>query len=172
MTGDVTRTCSVTPEALRRACTLPADFDYRASPGIGDGCLGQQRAIDAIRFGIDMTQDGYNIFVLGPLGSDRHLLVENLVADGAKAKVAPFDWCYVNNFANPERPRSLRFPHGLGRQFRDAMRQLIEEMRLAIPAAFEGDDYRNQLQVIEKETQAKVDEQWQTLRDLAEKRPG
>jgi hypothetical protein len=75
MTGDVTRTCSVAPADLRRACSLPADFDYQGLPGTGDACLGQQRAIDAIRFGIDMPQDGYNIFVLGPLGSDRHVLV-------------------------------------------------------------------------------------------------
>jgi lon-related putative ATP-dependent protease len=137
--------------------------------GSGDACLGQQRAIDAIRFGIDMVEDGYNIFVLGPLGSDRHVLVEHLVAERAQARDVPSDWCYVNNFRDPERPRSLRFPNGLGRQFRDGMQQLIEEMRLAIPAAFEGDDYRNQLQAIEKDTQAKVDDQWQTLHELAEK---
>ena len=127
MTGEVTRICSVAPADIRRACLLPADFDYRGPPDSGDACLGQQRAIDAIRFGIDMPQDGYNIFVLGPLGSDRHLLVEQLVADRAKDKGAPHDWCYVNNFANSERPRSLRFPHGRGRRFRDGMQQLIEE---------------------------------------------
>ena len=169
MTGEVTRTCSVAPADLRRACLLPADFDYMGSPDTGDACLGQQRAIDAIRFGIDMPQDGYNIFVLGPLGSDRHVLVEHLVNERAQDKGAPYDWCYVNNFANSERPRSLRFPNGRGRQFRNGMQQLIEEIRLAIPAAFEGDDYRNQLQAIETETQAKVDEQWQTLQELAEK---
>jgi predicted ATP-dependent protease len=139
------------------------------SPATGEACLGQQRAIDAIRFGIDMPQDGYNIFVLGPLGSDRHVLVEHLVNERAQDKGAPYDWCYVNNFADSERPRSLRFPNGRGRRFRDGMQQLIEEIRLAIPAAFEGDDYRNQLQAIETETQAKVDEQWQSLQELAEK---
>jgi predicted ATP-dependent protease len=169
MTGDLTRTCSVAPPDLRRVCSLPSDFDYQSQSGIGDACLGQQRAVDAVRFGIDMAQDGYNIFVLGPLGSDRHVLVDHLVEERAQAKGPPFDWCFVNNFANPERPRSLRFPPGLGRQFRDAMQHLIEEIRLAIPATFEGDDYRNQLQAIEKETQEKVDEQWQTLQELAEK---
>jgi lon-related putative ATP-dependent protease len=169
MTGDVFHTCSVAPTDLRRACILPENFDYQGPPEEGDAGLGQERAIEAIRFGIDMAQDGYNIFVLGPLGSGRHVLVERLVSDRAREKGAPFDWCYVNNFKDTERPRALRFPPGLGRRFRDGMQQLIEEMRLAIPAVFEGDDYRNQLQAIEKETQAKVDEQWKSLQELAEK---
>ena len=47
------------------------------------------------------------------------------------------------------------------------MHDLIEEMRLAIPAAFEGDDYRNQLRAIEEETQAKVERQWESLNEMA-----
>jgi lon-related putative ATP-dependent protease len=129
--------------------------------------IGQQRAIDAIRFGIDMRQDGYNIYVLGPIGSNRHDLVESLVAEQAKARGVPPDWCYVNNFSNPERPQAVRFPAGQGREFREDMRNLIGEMQLAIPAAFEGDDYRNQLRAIEEESKSKVEEQWKSLNERA-----
>jgi predicted ATP-dependent protease len=146
---------------------LPHDFELDEAHTPGDVYLGQQRAVDAIRLGIDLPQDGYNIFVLGPLGSDRHVLVRQLVAEHAKARGAPQDWCYVNNFRNSELPHSLRFPSGQGSQFRADMQSLIEEMGLAIPATFEGDDYRNQLRAIEEDTQRKVDEQWQTLNDLA-----
>ena len=108
-----------------------------------------------------------NIYVLGPIGSNRHDLVENLVAEQAKARGAPPDWCYVNNFSNPERPQALRFPAGKGREFREDMRNLIGEMQLAIPAAFEGDDYRNQMRAIEEDTKSKVEEQWQSLNERA-----
>ena len=173
MTTDASQAYCVQPAALRKLCTLPLDFEQSGARTPGDVCLGQQRAVDAIRFGIDLPQDGYNIFVLGPLGSDRHVLVGQLVAEHAKARGAPSDWCYVNNFSNPERPHALRFPSGQGKQFRTDMQNLIEEMGLAIPATFEGDDYRNQLRAIEEDTQRKVEEQWQTLNeDAAEEEIG
>ncbi|MBT8109336.1 MAG: AAA family ATPase [Gammaproteobacteria bacterium] len=131
--------------------------------------LGQERAINAIRFGIQMEHDGYNVFVLGPLGSARHRLVEELAKEPARAKGAPDDWCYINNFSNPERPRALRLPAGKGAEFRDNMQSLIEEIRLAIPAAFENDDYRNQLKALEAETQKEVDGLWRSLDEQAAK---
>ena len=169
MDTNTSQTLRVPPAELRRICRLPDGFDLDDAEAADGKHLGQQRAIDAIRFGIGMPQDGYNIFVLGPIGSDRHVLVRKLVAEQARARGAPRDWCYVNNFQNPERPQALDFPSGQGRQFCRDVHDLIEEMRLAIPAAFEGDDYRNQLRAIEEETQAKVEEQWSTLNDQAAK---
>jgi len=167
MTAETIQAFCIGPADLRKACTLPADLAIDEAATAADIFPGQRRAVDALHFGLAMHQDGYNIFVLGPIGSDRHALVNQLLAGRAKARGVPADWCYVNNFANPERPGSLRFPSGQGRQFCEDMHSLIEEMRLAIPAAFEGDDYRNQLHAIEEETQGKVEEQWRTLNEHA-----
>jgi lon-related putative ATP-dependent protease len=169
MTADGAQAFCVQPPALRKFCTLPLDVEQGEVRAPDTARPAQQRAIEAIRFGIDLQQDGYNIFVLGPLGSDRHELVRQLVAEHAKARGAHWDWCYVNNFSNPERPNSLRFPAGQGGQFREDMHNLVEEVGLAIPAAFEGDDYRNQLRAIEEDTQSKVEEQWRTLNEQAAK---
>ena len=166
MAADATQEYRVQPDALRKLCSLPAEFRCDTEAEV-DAYVGQQRAIDAIRFGIAMHKDGYNIYVLGPIGSNRHRLVENLVAEEAKARGAPPDWCYVNNFSNPERPQSLRFPAGQGREFREDMRHLIEELQLAIPAAFEDEDYRNQLRAIEEDTKNRVEEQWKSLNERA-----
>ncbi len=129
--------------------------------------FGQQRAVDALRFAIDMEREGYNAYVLGPLGSHRHKLVEELAKERALSRPAPDDWCYINNFADPERPRALRLPAGKGTEFRDNMRTLIDEMRLAIPAAFEADDYRSQLKALEADTQKEVEQQWRSLETQA-----
>ena len=43
------------------------------------------------------------------------------------------------------------FAAGDGALFRDAMHRLIEEMKLAIPAAFEEEDYRNQLKALQND---------------------
>ena len=166
MAADALQQYHVRPEALRKLCSLPDDFAERGADA-RQPYIGQQRAIDAIRFGIEMRRDGYNIYVLGPIGSNRHDLVNSLVTEHAKAQGAPPDWCYVNNFSNPERPQSLRFPAGKGREFREDMRNLIGEMQLAIPAAFEGDDYRNQLRAIEEDSKNQVEEQWRILNEHA-----
>ncbi len=148
---------------LRRVCQPLS----KVRPAPAEPFFGQQRAVDALRFAIEMEREGYNAYVLGPLGSHRHKLVEDLARERALTKPAPDDWCYINNFADPERPRALRLPAGKGADFRDKMRTLISEMRLAIPAAFEADDYRNQLKALEAETQKDVEQQWRSLETQA-----
>jgi len=170
MSGDPGSAFNVPAADLRKACDLVA-LEFERSDQLPEGAayLGQQRAFDAIQFGIGMEHDGYNVFVLGPNGSNRHGLAMELARTRAAEKGSPNDWCYVNNFADPERPRTLRFPAGQGTEYRDDIQTLIEEMRLAIPAAFEGDDYRNQLKVLEETTQKEVKEHWGTLDEQAEK---
>ena len=166
--SDQIRRLAVPGSELRRVCEpLAIDAEVAQEESATAAYLGQQRAIDAIRFGIQMEREGYNVFVLGPLGSHRHGLVEELAKERALEKGAPDDWCYINNFSDPERPQALRLPAGRGVEFRDKMRALIEEMRVAIPAAFESDDYSNQLKALEAETQKEVEEQWQSLHEQA-----
>ena len=149
----------VPDDVLRRSSDIATlEFERSDEIGAGDTNLGQDRAVDALRFGIQIEQEGYNVFVLGPPGSHRHGLAQELAEERASLIDAPDDWCYVHNFSDPETPRALSLPAGEGGRFRDGMADLIEEMRLAIPAAFEGDDYRNQLKAIEEATQEEVEE--------------
>jgi predicted ATP-dependent protease len=168
MTADPGNAFNLPSTDLRKGCELLAlEFEQSDQLPAGEPYLGQQRAIDAIRFGIRMERDGYNVFVLGPNGSHRHGLAMDLARERATEKDSPGDWCYVNNFADPERPRSLRFPAGQGPEYRDDMRDLIEEIRVAIPAAFESDEYRSQLKALEETTQKEVEEQWKSLHEQA-----
>ena len=155
---------------LRRACDFE-DLDLEISSDISPDQErpNQQRAIDAIRFGIDMKDDGHNVFVLGPTGTNRHGLAKGLAKERAATQAPSGDWCYVNNFADAERPIYLHFPTGRGREFREDMFGLIDELQVAIPAAFEGDDYRAQLKAIEEETQKAVEEHSKSLEERAKK---
>ena len=143
----------------RRAGTKLASVAY----------LGQERAVESLRFGIGLESDGYNIFVLGQPGSHRHALVKELAAARAREKGTPDDWCYANNFANPERPQALRLPAGKGAEFREDMHALIDEIRITIPTVFEDDDYRNQLKALEAELQQDIKDRWEELRQKAAK---
>ena len=158
----------VPEDALRRSSDIATlDFERSDQLGAGDTHLGQQRAVDALRFGIQIDQEGYNVFVLGPPGSHRHGLAEELATERAALIDTPDDWCYVHNFTDPEKPRALPLPAGHGSDFRDDIADLIEEIQLAIPAAFESDDYRNQLKAVEAATQKEVEDGWSDLEERA-----
>ena len=160
---------AVPTERLRTICTSLGKTDERpvARPAVSQ--LGQARAVESLQFGIELECEGYNVFGLGPPGSRRHSLATELAEARAIEKEAPNDWCYANNFADPERPRALRLPAGRGTEFRDDMHALIQDIRIAIPAIFEEDDYRNQLKAIEAELQQEIKEQWEDLRRKAAK---
>jgi len=147
-------------DQLYRHCD-PALLSFETTAELADltEIIGQERALDAVRFGINIKNSGYNIFALGPPGIGKHSLVEQLLADPAQRQTPPSDWCYVNNFDDPRRPRALAMPPGKGRMLRDDMARLIEDLKTAIPAAFESDEYRARSQEIEegfKERQEKA----------------
>jgi lon-related putative ATP-dependent protease len=138
------------PELLFRRCD-PALFAFETTAEVEplEEILGQKRAVDAVTFGIGMRREGYNLFVLGPPGIGKHSLARQFLDRQAAAEPVPPDWCYVNNFDNPHRPRALKLPPGTAIRLRADMAHLVEELRVAIPAAFESDDYRTRKQAIE-----------------------
>ncbi|MBM3541470.1 MAG: ATP-dependent protease, partial [Alphaproteobacteria bacterium] len=139
------------PEALRRR-TDPGAFTFKTTAELqpSDEALGQERALEAIRFGVGMRQDGYNMFALGPTGIGKHRMVRHVLERQAADRPAPRDWCYVHNFVDPHKPRALALPTGRARPFRAEMDRLIEEIKAALPAAFESDDYRAQRQAVDE----------------------
>ena len=111
--------------------------------------LGQERAIEAIRFAVGIKRHGYNIFAYGASGTAKHALVRQQLEQAAAAMPIPPDWCYVHNFGEPHRPTALRLPAGRGRQLRAEMERLIDELRSAIPAAFEREEYQARVKALQ-----------------------
>jgi lon-related putative ATP-dependent protease len=137
-------------EALRRRCDATR-FPFETTAALADIPLGlgQDRAEEAMRFGIGIHRYGYNLYALGPPGMGKQGFVRSLLEQDAAQAEPPSDWCYVANFAEPHRPRALRLPAGQAQPFRRDVERLIEELKVAIPAAFEGDDYRNRRRLLE-----------------------
>ncbi len=140
------------PEALCRK-TDPADFTFKTTAELAapDEWLGQNRAVEAVRFGIGMKRAGYNIFALGPTGAGKHTLVRKFIDEQAATEAFPDDWCYVQNFAEAHKPVALNLPPGRGLIFQKDMERLIEDLKISIPAAFESDDNRARIEAIEAE---------------------
>ncbi len=142
----------LSPDRLYRTCdtdrftfTTTADLD-----DLADG-IGQMRAIDAAHFGIGMRHAGYNLYVMGPPGTGKRYLIRQLLDQRAGKEAQPADWCYVHNFALPHKPRAIRLPAGMGTRLHADMQQLVAELQSAIPAVFEGEEYRRRLSQIDEE---------------------
>ncbi len=137
---------------LYRRCD-PAQFKFETTADLPDldEAIGQERARNAVDFGLGIARQGYNLFVMGPAGSGKRTLVRKSLERETPEGSKPLDWVYVNNFAQPHKPLALSLPVGRGRQLRQDMRQLVEELGSAIPAAFESDEYRTRVEQIDAE---------------------
>ncbi len=111
--------------------------------------LGQEQAINAIDFGISVDSYGYNLFCIGPEGTGKASLVRQILGKAAKKRKTPNDWCYVYNFKTPYKPLAIRMPAGKAKLFAKAVDKLIGEIRVALPAVFDGEEYKTQLKAIE-----------------------
>jgi lon-related putative ATP-dependent protease len=130
--------------------------------------IGQARATEAIRFGLGIRREGYNLFVLGPSGTGRHTIVRRFLDHQASTEPVPPDWCYVFNFEKPHKPLALRLPAGVGTRLQRHMERLVEDLRVAIPAAFEAEEYRARRQEIEEGLKEKHERAFEELRREAE----
>lgn len=131
----------------------PEQFAFQTTADVEDlgEMIGQIRAMDAVRFGTGIRHEGYNIFAFGPSGLGKRGMVMQYLDKKAVGEHGPDDWCYVNNFAQSHKPRTLRLPPGRGTQLSAEMEQLVDYFRTAIPALFESDEYRYKIGVIQEE---------------------
>jgi predicted ATP-dependent protease len=161
----------LSPDALYRRCD-PEQFDFESTAELAplDGVIGQERALAALRFGVGMRHENYHVFALGPPGVGRHTLVRKVLEQRAATEPVPSDWCYVHNFAEPHTPRALSLPAGRGQEFRRRIRDLIEELRSAIPAAFESEDVRIRRQAIEEAAKKRQEDAFTELQEAAQGR--
>ncbi|MCP9456800.1 MAG: AAA family ATPase, partial [Nitrospira sp.] len=83
--------------------------------------IGQDRAVEALEFGLSMKSAGFNLYVSGPVGTGKGTLVRQMAKRLAQTSPPPSDWCYVNNFQDPSRPVCLALPAGQGASFQRAM---------------------------------------------------
>lgn len=147
----------------------PAQLPFETTEELEDGLeiIGQQRAIDSIRFGIGIDHRGYNLFALGPNGIGRRTTVRRFLNQRAASESTPDDWCYVFNFDQPHKPHALRLPPGKANEFRADMKNLAEELITVLPAIFAGDEYQLQKRALEEELRGTQTEVFEKLREEA-----
>ena len=156
------------PESLCRRFD-PGTLRFKTTDELPDltAVLGQPRAMQALEFGIDIRHPGYHVYAAGPAGTGRHTIVRQFLDQRAPTEAVPSEWCYVNNFDEPHQPHALRLPPGRGVGLRDDMAQLMEDLRVAIPAAFESDEYRARRSEMEEELKERHEQAFKEVREEA-----
>jgi lon-related putative ATP-dependent protease len=154
---------------LYRHCDL-AQLPFNTTEDLEDiqETIGQPRAVEAVRFGIGIKQNGYNIYAMGASGMGKRSLILRYFEEQAKKQPTPNDWCYVYNFDQPHRPHAISLPPGKGVEFQKDMERFVEDLRSSLSAAFESDDYRARRQVIEQEAQESQEKSLEKLQQQAQ----
>lgn len=110
------------------------------------GVAGQLRAQEAIRFGLAITADGYNIAISGSPSSGRSTIARDLVAEAAALRPTPDDWCYLYNFAEPRKPVAVSLPPGGAAELEKGLVNLARICKEELPRAFDSDGYTGKVQ--------------------------
>src|SRR5580658_5139810 len=157
------------PDRLYRA-TDPGALDFVTTDQMSQlpGLIHQPRAREAIGFGTCIDQPGFNIFAVGDTADRVRDSVLLMLNEAALGRPGPPDWVYVYNFADPQRPKALSLPSGRAPEFQKSVHDLIEELKVAVPAVFESEDYQKQRGAVEQAIQAKGQAAFTALNERAQ----
>ncbi|WP_430462601.1 Lon protease family protein [Thalassolituus sp. LLYu03] len=146
----VKKSTALPASALTQA--IPANslnFEDTRSLDAFQGVLGQDRAVNAIQFGVAMQRPGYNIFVMGDTGTGRSSYVRDYLKSEAKRQQTPNIWCYVNNFINPREPEAIELAPSEAGEFTKLISDLIDQLSATFPAALEHPTYQQKKSAID-----------------------
>jgi lon-related putative ATP-dependent protease len=162
------------PDRLYRRCK-PGELPFSTTDELEPLAqhLGQDRAVEALEFGLQIPHDGYNIFLLGSTGVGKRGLLDSVLSgllntpQNGNAPDQLSDWCYVNDFDFPDRPIALRLPRGMACALRGDMNHAVEELLSLLPDTFQGDEYQARVQELGEKYQEQEKEAFQALGEKA-----
>ncbi|BDX17402.1 AAA family ATPase [Halopseudomonas aestusnigri] len=135
--------------------TAPIDLDSLGFTTTDDlepfrGILGQERAVEALQFGVAMHRPGYNVFVMGDPGTGRFSYVQRYLRAEAKRQVTPQDFVYVNNFDEPREPWVISLAPGSAGELIEVIDRFIDNLLATFPAVFEHPAYQQKKSAIDR----------------------
>ena len=148
---------------LKNSCSKDFfSFQTTAELEMFDGIIGQERAVKAFDFGLEVKMKGYNIYMAGPSGTGKTTYACAQTKKIAAKEPVPSDWCYVYNFQNPKKPLAISFEAGVGKHFKEDMNRLVATFQKELQKVFRSDDYEKQklsiTQTFEKKQNSLLDD--------------
>lgn len=156
------------PEALTRPFS-PEQFNFTSTADLEPfrGVLGQERAVEALQFGVAMPRPGYNVFVMGEPGTGRFSFVKRYLKAEAKRLETPADRVYVNHFDEPREPRALELPSGTASEFMADINGLIDNLLATFPAVFEHPSFQQKKNAIDRAFNKRYDQALDVIERLS-----
>jgi predicted ATP-dependent protease len=163
----IEKDCQLLPEMLRWTCD-PSVFSFQTTAELPplQGIVEQERPTRSIRFGLDITSPGYNIFVCGLTGTGKTTVIKTFLEYIAAKMSRPEDWFYVYNFRDPNCPTILSLPAGRAKILKTEMEELVRQLKSEIPKAFESKEYEESVNRLLRDAQGA---QQFLLKQLSEK---
>jgi lon-related putative ATP-dependent protease len=112
--------------------------------------IGQERALSAIDFSVNIDSQGYNLFIMGPAGVGKYTMIKRFLDDHAKHQPRAKDWAYLNNFDDPQKPWAVSMPAGQGSQLRHDIEAIIVHLETELPRAFDDEYYRGRMRSLDE----------------------
>jgi hypothetical protein len=133
----------VPPEKLRWTCD-PDTFGFENTGECEQikGIIGQERALSAIRMGLEIDSPGYNIYASGLTGTGKTSTIKTLLSQLEVTRKTPDDICYVHNFKDSDMPTYIMLPAGMGKKFQMEMDDLVAFLKKEITKILESDDFK------------------------------
>lgn len=167
---DKVKTIHKVPVSKLRKETDPSIFPFETTAElekVPNQMIGQERAVQAMDFGLSVEQSGYNLFVVGPTGTGKLTYTLDSVKKMARKLPVPDDWCYVFNFENPDKPLVISFPAGEGQRFKSMIEDLLLDIEREIRSAFSSEIYEKNKRKIVDTYRTKMENLWKEVDEFA-----
>lgn len=127
---------------LKWNCDLDK-LEFESTKGIKpiEGTVGQERALKALKLGVDLKSPGYNVFVTGLSGTGKFSTIRDMLE-----KIRPVcpelkDYLYVSNFKDNDRPILLELKAGSGKSFKIDIAGTVKFLQNQIPQELEREPF-------------------------------
>ncbi|MGB1262913.1 MAG: AAA family ATPase [Cognaticolwellia sp.] len=146
------------PEQLTADLTVEQFASAIPASEIEQVFIGHERAKEALTFGLSMEATGFNVYAMGEHGTGRQTLIKQMLAATASQEPTPQEWCYINNFDDPNSPHKLYVSPGDGKQLLTRMNKFIDELMDLFPEIFDNPGYQRQKGALDRAFNQKYDE--------------
>ncbi len=162
---------SLPATSLRPPCP-PEGLQFSTTAELEDlaGSFGHERALEALRVGLGIRREGYNIFVVGSSGVGKNTVVLSILRTRAKGEPVPPDWCYVSNFEESHKPRAFKLPPGEGAKLKAVVHRFIEDLRMVLPVIFTSDTFTSRVHAINEAMEKVHDQALEAVKEHAIKK--
>lgn len=128
------------PEQLRWTCPKNVlGFKTTDDVKLKGEIVGQDRAIKALKLGLEIPSVGYNMFVTGVSGTGRETTIKRILDSIDRTTDELRDILYVRNMEDPRCPVALTFPAGDGNRFVEALEECVQLLKSNIPTVLSSE---------------------------------